>query len=124
MEALMQPSIASPQERGIPGSAGLVAPQDGPSAARYRSAALQSAVRLLGEAGRALRDNRDVADARIAKAAALLQAESDLADIRIGGAGAVWSVVAPRRWACSGSWTLRAPSPPTPISSSALRFLR
>jgi AraC family transcriptional regulator len=78
MEALMQPSFDSSQERGIPCSSGQVA-QDGPSATRYRSAALQSAVRLLGEAGRALRNNREMADVCIAKAAALLQVESDLA---------------------------------------------
>jgi AraC family transcriptional regulator len=71
MEALMPSSIDSSQERGIAG-------------ARYRSAALQSAVRLLGEAGRALRNNQDEADACIAKAAALLQAESDLADRSAG----------------------------------------
>lgn len=84
MEALMQPSIDSSQERGIPCPADPVALQDGPSAARYRSAALRSAVRLLGEAGRALRNNLDVAGACIAKAAALLQVESDLADRSTG----------------------------------------
>jgi hypothetical protein len=84
MEALLQSSIDSPRERGIPYPAHLVVPQNDPKPARYRSVALQSALRLLGEAGRALRNNRDEAHACIAKAAALLQAESDLAETRVG----------------------------------------
>src|ERR1700732_4195613 len=47
-------------------------------AAGHRSVALQSAVRLLAEAGRALSRNKDEAQLCIAKAVALLQPEPDV----------------------------------------------
>ena len=85
METLPQSAIDFPQEQGISHVAAcLVAPQDDRNFIRNRSVALRSAVRLLGEAGRALWINKDEAQACIAKAAALLQAESDLAETGIG----------------------------------------
>jgi AraC family transcriptional regulator len=85
METLPQSAIDFPQEQGISHVAAcLVAPQDDRNFIRNRSMALRSAVRLLGEAERALRINKDEAQACIAKAAALLQAEADLAETGIG----------------------------------------
>jgi AraC-like DNA-binding protein len=83
MEALQS---ATPlfSDRGFPNAAAVLpAPQDEAKTVRHRSFALQSAVRLLGEAGRALSSNKDAAHTCIAKAAALLQAESDLAETAI-----------------------------------------
>jgi pimeloyl-ACP methyl ester carboxylesterase len=75
------PQPAVPQEQASSYvAAGIVVPQVDTAIGRNRSVALRSALRLLGEAERALRINKDEAHACIAKAAALLQAESDLSE--------------------------------------------
>lgn len=63
--------------------------------AGHRSVTLQSAVRLLTEAGRALWRNKDEAQLCIAKAAALLQAESDVAPTGAGTSGTSRQPLAP-----------------------------
>ncbi len=60
---------------------GLTMPPDDAKTASHRSVALQSAVRLLTEAARALGSNKDEAQVCISKAAALLQAESDVMEM-------------------------------------------
>ena len=85
METLLQSAIDFPQERGITHvAASFVVPQGHRNTIGNRSVALRSAIRLLAEAGRALWSNKDEAHACIAKAAALLQAESDLAQTSVG----------------------------------------
>jgi AraC family transcriptional regulator len=65
--------------------AGSASPSRG-GAENRAPAALNSAIRLLGEAGRALWTNKTEAQQCIAKAAALLQAESQCREIELGTA--------------------------------------
>jgi AraC family transcriptional regulator len=88
METQLQ-GVDSPNEHEMPYAATVLAtPQDdAKSAGHHRSVALQSAIRFLTEAGRALWSNKDEAHVCIAKAAALLQAESDVRDMSVGPSG-------------------------------------
>jgi AraC family transcriptional regulator len=85
METQLQ-GVDSPNEREMPYAAAVRATQrdDPKSASRHRSGVLQSAIRILTEAGRALGSNKDEAQVCIAKATALLQAESDIMDMSVG----------------------------------------
>jgi len=88
MELYTQSDASSPE---IAGAAGVEVPflspwQSTTDPAPREPAALRSAIRLLGEAGRALSVSQDEARRFIARAAALLQAESDSRDRTADGA--------------------------------------
>jgi transcriptional regulator GlxA family with amidase domain len=82
MEALPHSDVNFSGGGTSPSAVGsLLIRQDDSKPFRHRSAALQSAARLLAEAGLALRSNKDGASLCIAKAVALLQAESDVIEM-------------------------------------------
>ncbi len=64
-------------------AAGLATPQDDPKSTGHLSVVLRSAIRFLAEAGRAVWSNKGEAHFCIAKAAALLQVESDVVDMGV-----------------------------------------